>query len=56
MKQDKISIEEVDTMLNKKSGLLGLIRPFQRHARRDAAAAEAGNEDAITALKMLGLS
>ena len=24
MKQDKISIEEVDTLLNKKSGLLGL--------------------------------
>ena len=51
MKQDKISIEEVDTLLNKKSGLLGLTG-LSSDMRDVRSAAEAGNEDAITALKI----
>ena len=51
MKQDKISIEEVDTLLHKKSGLLGLTG-LSSDMRDVRSAAEAGNEDAITALKI----
>ena len=52
MKRDGIGIEEMTTILNKKSGLMG-VSGVSSDMRDLTAAMEAGNERAILAVKMM---
>jgi acetate kinase len=53
-REGKLSLDEIDTLLNKQSGLLGCAGTGSGDMRELVAAAAAGKESAVTTLNMVG--